>query len=190
MNKVFIFFLFFLGLFITPSTFALNKIPPEPYYCKIIDRITHKYLKEYILPQGLDCICIGGSMVYDVKMVALGFVSYKALNVDEARKLYVNIVEEYLHRVNCNEEVRPYLHNYPFTINNLEFTIRFSHPNGKRIADGHVAYMSFIASRNLIFYSSYDYKIDDFQDLHQESYEEALKIVQESSHLKTNTTSP
>ena len=190
MNKVFIFFLFFLGLFITPSTFALNKIPPEPYYCKIIDRITHKYLKEYIIPQGLDCICIGGSMMGDIQAVALGFVSYKALNVDEARKLYVNIVEEYLHRVNCNEEVHPYLHNYPFTINNLEFTIRFSHPNGKRIADGHVALMFFIENRNLLFYKGYDSNTDNFYLLHKESYEEALKIVQESSHLKTNTTSP
>ena len=116
-------------------------------------------------------------MMGDIQAVALGFASYKALNVDEARKLYVNIVEEYLHRVNCNEEVRPYLHNYPFTINNLEFNIEFDESNGRMKSDGHVAYVSFIASRNLIFYSSYDYKTHKFQDLHQESYEEALKIV-------------
>ncbi len=178
MNKVFIFFLFFLCPFFFYPKNSFGKSYQKSEHCKIIDRITYKYLKEYILPQGLDCICIGGSMMGDIQAVALGFVSYKALNVDEARKLYVNIVEEYLHRVNCNEEVRPYLHNYPFTINNLEFTIRFSHPNGKRIADNeHVAHMFFIKSRNLLFYTSYDYKIDDFQDLHKESYEEALKIV-------------
>ncbi len=190
MNKVFIFFLFFLCPFFFYPKNSFGKSYQKSEHCKIIDRITYKYLKEYILPQGLDCICKGGSMMGDIQAVALGFVSYKALNVNEARKLYVNIVEEYLHRVNCNEEVRPYLHNYPFTINNLKFTIRFSHPNGKRIADGHVAYMSFIASRNLIFYRGYDSNTDNFYLLHKESYEEALKIVQESSHLKANTASP
>lgn len=127
-------------------------------------------------------------MMGGIQAVALGFASYKALNVDQARKLYVDIIEEYLHKVNGNEEVRPYLHNHPFTINNLEFTIEFDEPNGRMKSDGHVAYVSFIASRNLIFYSSYDYKTHEFQDLHEESYEEALKIVKESSHPQINTT--
>lgn len=173
MNKIFIFLTLLLSLFC--SSF-IYQIPPPPPYCEIIDNITHKFLREYIKPKGLICIGSGGSMMDDVKKVSLSFVSFKALNVEEARILYVDIIEEYLKRVNSDEEVRPFLHNFPFTIDSLDFDIRFDYKNNCVRKDGHVAFMFIRRDQNIC------YKASDVQtgyySIHREPYSEALEIVQ------------
>lgn len=48
------------------------------------------------------------------------------MNLEEARRLYVEVVEDFLNRINNNKEIRSYLHDYPFTIKNLDLMIHFS----------------------------------------------------------------
>lgn len=176
MNKIiFVVFLFFLC-----TAFRYR----EPSYCKIVDRITKCYLKEYARPRCLILSGYGGAMMNDIQSVTLRFLSYDSLNVEEARILYVEMMEEFLQRINCHEKIRPHLHDFPFGVDNIELTIGFEDNERKITPDGHVA-MIFIGRNHTIYYDAYD-PIKKFYSLHREPYEEALKLVRESSNFNSN----
>ncbi len=115
-------------------------------------------------------------MMDDVKKVNATYLSFAKLSVNEARNLYVEVVEGYLERFNRDEQIRPYLHNYPFTIENMKLMITFKDEYHRR-RDGEDVTLMFMARGNLVYYCSYDYEKEDFVDLHEEPYEEAVRIV-------------
>jgi len=139
------------------------------------------YVKQFAKPRGLHLTGSGGAMMYDVKKVILNFLSFDTLTVDEARVLYVEMMEEFLCRVNQNEKIRPYLHNYPFEINNFDLTIGFENAQRKITGDGHVALM-YIGRNNELSFRGYNPEAEEFYSLHRESYAEALKIVKCDNH--------
>ena len=157
----------------------------EPGYCKIIDRITINYLGECTQPRRLVLSGYGGAMANDIQSVSLDFVSFDALSMDEARALYVNIAEEFLQRINCHEEIRPHLHDFPFEIDNIELTIGFENAERKIIEDGHVALM-FIGRNQDLFYRGYNPETEEFYSLHREPYREAVRLVKECSASNSN----
>jgi hypothetical protein len=168
---------FFVGcIFFLCAAFAYR----EPGYCKMVDQITKKFLKECAQPRRLMLSCYGGAMMNDIQNITLRFLSFDALNVDEARMLYVEIMEEYLQRINCHERIRPHLHNFPFEENNIKLSIGFENSKRKITRDGHVA-MIFISKNHTIYYDAYDPITEEFYTLHRESYEEALRFVKEHS---------
>ncbi len=167
--------LFFTFLFTTGFAYR------ESNYCKMVDRITKSYLKEFAKPHQLTLSSYGGAMANDIQEIFLGFLSFDAINVDEARILYVEMMEEYLKRVNNHEKVRPYLHEFPFGIDNIKLDIGFENNERKITRDGHVA-MIFIGRNHTIYYDAYD-PIKKFYSLHREPYEEALKLVKEANSV-------
>jgi len=148
----------------------------EPNYCKIVDSITKSYLVEVAVPRDLILNDYGGAMIGDIKSISLSFLSHHALNVDEARILYVEMMEELLNRINCHEKIRPHLHNFPFEEANIKLTISFINSEGRTVRDGHVALMS-IAKDHKLYFAAYNLNTEDFYDLCEESYEEARRIV-------------
>ena len=154
-----------------------------PEYEKISDKITAKTAKKLSKKYQLDPAGSGGSMMHDVEMLALSFNCYRPLSIDESRRLVVGCVNEYLNSVNENKEIRPYLHNFPFTEENLEIVIFFYENNNfKDVQPGQVSCASTVKGK--IFYHTKDsqdeYKLET---LHQETYEEALRIVKEQGRL-------
>jgi hypothetical protein len=154
------------------SSFAYR----EPNYCKMVDHITKNYLKEIAEPRGLMLSGYGGAMMNDIQSVTLRFFSSDALQVDEARVLYVEMMEEFLRRINCHEKIRSYLHVFPFEVDNIKLTISFLDSQGHTTSDGHVA-MMFIGRNHTIYFEAYDPIANDFYTLDKKSYEEARKIV-------------
>ncbi|MCH9625436.1 MAG: hypothetical protein S4CHLAM123_06100 [Chlamydiales bacterium] len=166
-------------LFLTFLLFSVTSCTVrEPYYCQISNRIAGSYVMEFARPRELMLTGYGGAMMDDIKNIELCFLSFAALNVDEARVLYVEMMEELLYRINCNEEVRPYLHNFPFEEENLKLRIGFEDCNGRITKDGHVALMS-IAKDHILYFAAYDPVTEKFYTLYEAPYEEARKIVQE-----------
>ena len=160
--------------------FLLNSFAyREPNYCKMSDYIVRNYIKEFAKPRRLMLTGSGGRMMYDIEEITLRFLSYRTLNVNEARTLYVEMMEEFLQRVNCHEKIRPHLHNFPFEVDNIELTIGFNDAKGI-LGGGHVAHM-FIGNNSTLHFAAYDPKIEDFYSLHEESYEEAVEIVKNQS---------
>lgn len=90
--------------------------------------------------------------------------------ITEKRLLY-----QLLKRYNCHEKIRPYLHNFPFEIDNIKLTIGFDDADGI-LGDGHIAQIGKVKN-NRLYYSAYNAEAEKFYSLHRESYEEARRIV-------------
>ena len=67
----------------------------EPGYCKIVDRITQGYLEEFIKPRRLVLSGYGGAMMNDIQEISFSFLSFDALNVDEAREPIPKVVKKF-----------------------------------------------------------------------------------------------
>ena len=150
-------------------------------YCKLANRIVSNYSRELAKERDLFLIGSGGAMMDDIKEINVFYVSFRALNVREARKQYIEVSEEFLKKINQNEKIRPYLHNYPFIFKNLDLKIMFKNKNKSFQDEGDVA-LIFPARNHNIFYEGYDSEKKDFYSLHSETYEEALQIVREEAN--------
>jgi hypothetical protein len=88
----------------------------EKDYEKIADAITEKTAKKLKEQKNLCLVGTGGGMMHDIYGMDMSFDYYQEVDLKTARELIVYAVSEYLLAINSNEEVRPYLHNYPFTL--------------------------------------------------------------------------
>lgn len=160
----------------------------EPNYCKIARRIAGTYAIEFAQPRGLQLTGYGGAMMDDIQEIELRFLSLGTLNVEAARTLYVEMMEEFLVRINQNDKIRPYLHDYPFGIKNIRLVIGFDDASRHILGDGHVAHM-FIGRNDTLYYDAYNPETEEFYTLYKENYGEALrlsKIPKETPHNATN----
>ncbi|HEY4831656.1 MAG TPA: hypothetical protein VIH61_03750, partial [Waddliaceae bacterium] len=89
----------------------------------------------------------GGGIPDYVTNFSLYYILTDKVEMPEARKIFVNNVEDLLQLINSNEQIRPYLSNYPFTINNLEFGLAFEDEFGKMQEPPYVANLSLINER-------------------------------------------
>jgi hypothetical protein len=96
----------------------------------------------------------------------MGFHLYQEVDLKEARELLIYAVNEYLLDINNNEEVRPCLHEYPFTAKNVEIRIWIYKPDSIKI--------SYISAIDGIL--TFDLP-ETRQTICKESYEEALQTV-------------
>ncbi|NNM43193.1 MAG: hypothetical protein HKM07_02495 [Chlamydiae bacterium] len=145
-------------------------------YEQIADAITAETAKKLQKEKGLILAGTGGKMMADIQMMMMSFDYYHVVNLQTARKLIASTVQEYLSAINANEKIRPYLHEYPFTVKNVEISIVFFTPDGSDVALNEIT----IASLNqglITYYVDTPDKIK-LKILHTETYEEALKLDQ------------
>ena len=123
-----------LILGITLLSFLLSSCsspPQQPLdYEQIADQITAETGRQLKKEKGLVLIGTGGGMMYDIQMMAMSFNFYQEVSIEKARKLLVYTAEKYLKNINANKEVRPYLHDNPFTEKNIEIAIFFHKKDG------------------------------------------------------------
>jgi hypothetical protein len=165
MNKIYL-----LVIFVNFFSCSTSK------HCKISNKIFIAHNKELQKQKDIFLVGFGGAMMGDIQKVCAHYESHERLAVNEARSLYVEIIEGYLKKYNGDEVIRPFLHDYPFTIENLEVNIGFYDSIRQRIDNGFVAYM-FIGKNHMLIYKAYDPKTDEFIHLYDEPYEVARQIV-------------
>ena len=162
-------------IFQSSETTALKeKTTFYPTYAhQIIDVLKKEVHEQY----GLDCCSRGGSMPYDVLTINVGFESKKLLTINEARIIFVNIYERFRNIINENENIRPFLREYPFPAERIQVSIKF-YPALKSKAN--------ILGTELVYVSCIKGEIGYYRDdesgcrlaeLKVEPYEEALRIV-------------
>lgn len=151
----------------------------EPHYCKMSDNIVRNFVEEVAQPRRLILSGTGGAMMDDIQEIYISFFSNDTLNVSQARVLYIEMMEELLHRVNFHDKIRPYLHNFPFREDNIKLVIRFVNAEGNAIRDGHVASMG-IAKDHLIYFAAYDPVTENYYTINRELYEEARRMVMDA----------
>ncbi len=151
----------------------------ETDYEKVADAITAKVAKKIRREKNLILIGTGGGMMDDIKMMAMSFCYYQEVDIEDARKLLVYCVEEYLNAINASEKVRPYLHNHPFTAKNVEIRLFISQVDTSDVALGRLCGADAIKG-DLNYYAD---NADRYtlKRLHEETYEEAFRIVNEES---------
>lgn len=172
MKKLHIIFIF---SFLILSSFLFNQ-RKKPPYITIADKITANTINIIEKKYPLTCIGEGGGMMKCVEMMSISFTCNRILEKNEARRLIVDAAEIYLNQINSNEQIRPYLKNYPFTIENIEIRIFISDAKGYDVYDPNIAVVSVI-DKNVLYKTQekdqkYGYKSRVF-----ESYEEAKNIV-------------
>lgn len=147
----------------------------SPKYCTLSDEIFFKYnnkLKE----KGLYLEGFGGAFMDDIKEIGAYYVTFKPMTVEDARLLYIEVVEGILKVYNDNEIIRPFLHNYPFSFKNLKIRIEFDDECHCFRSGGLVAAIFPNKGCNIV-YMTYDLQKQELVDLYSEPYETALEIV-------------
>lgn len=146
-----------------------------PDYPIKMDRITNRFVCEMRQQQGLHLSGSGGGMMDDINNVSLYFDSKMQIGVDDARRLYVTSMETLLSKINADRDVRRYLHNFPFTVDNIRLSLSFCDRSGRDVSNGLVAHVFCIEGK--VFYMTADSETGKSLDLYEESYDEALSVA-------------
>jgi hypothetical protein len=123
-----------------------------PHYEKLADTLTTQTAKKLAKEKGLALCGTGGGMMDDIKMMAMSFNYYKEVDLNSARKLLVEAVSEYLTAINNNKELRPFLHNYPFTPENVKIYIWIYKPDGKDLPPDKIDFL-YACNGKLLYYT-------------------------------------
>lgn len=162
-----------VGFFLLIGYMAIteNKKTSEPIYCKYVDEISHEFLVLAKTKYGLTCSGSGGALMDRVNVISLSLDSREQdFDIKRARRLIIDCSEDYLERVNNNEEIRPYLSHFPFTEKGIRFSISFRNPQDDAIK------LAFLSQGNVV-YSVIDPDQKPYVTKHKETYEEAREIV-------------
>ncbi|KPK33082.1 MAG: hypothetical protein AMS24_02180, partial [Chlamydiae bacterium SM23_39] len=103
-------------------------------------------------------------------------------DIDKARELLVYAAEVFLNEFNSFEKIRPYLANYPFTSKNIDLSIFFHDEKNNSYASPHLTYV-FLGYGETVNYVKKN-ENNQFQTVHEETYEEALAIVNKNNSKK------
>lgn len=150
-------------------------------YIKLANKNTSAFIKKMHNEKNLLLCGSGGAMMNDVESIFLSFNLVGCRSIEEARALYVEVAEEFLALINADEKLRPFLHNYPFTIDNLE--LRLTLVDESHHFQPSLAYVSYIKRHGLLYFDGYDQTKGGLYDLYQEPYSEAVKIVKSTQAL-------
>lgn len=162
--------------FLFNCLFLFTACSLHPPHIQYADNITNSFTNEIRKSENLKLWGSGGAMMDDVQEIHLKYISHERVDIAEARRMLIKNVELLLLRVNCDIKVRPYLHNYPFIPENLEFGIVFWDENDEFMQYPYISVVQLINGK-IGYGRIYKHGFSDI--IHSESYEEALKIVQE-----------
>lgn len=142
---------------------------------KIADKLSAKISKEiqqkfHVIQDGY-----GGGMYGTINLICLSYQYRKpAITQDEARNLIVPIIQLFLQRINENEEIRPYLKNYPFQVENIEVSISIHDYEGNMLVDPSIALVSNYLDR-IGYTILYPEGLCKEKSKYRETYAEALE---------------
>jgi hypothetical protein len=165
---------FFLGI--------LSLQHRSPRYVFLAREITKKTAITLRDNYNLYLVGTGGQMMDDIQVLHMGFDFFQEVDLKKARELMVHAISEYLREINANEEVRPFLHEYPFEAKNVEVRIWFYAPDHSRLPPDKIYYSSSIDG--ILNYYIRGKETPTRESIYEETYEEALKRMNQSSPLK------
>jgi len=145
------------------------------------DEVMFSYAKEVKEKNQLELDGFGGAMMHDIQKFNLSFASPETPHLEEARKLFIETAENFIRKVNDSPEIRPHLHEFPINYSNLELQLGFDKSKSMPPSEKCIYYISVVKGK--IRYRGYDSEKGELFKIHEELYEEALKIVQESRKL-------
>ncbi len=133
----------------------------------LINSVRKRTARRIEMKYKLNPIGTGAKALNKVKMLALAFESDRKIDIEEGRKLLVNVIEIFLEEINKDEKLRPYLANYPFNAGNVEIRIFMEPMNSKDLI--------IVKAKEGEF--SYKIRASEFehQTVYSETYDEAVE---------------
>jgi hypothetical protein len=122
----------------------------------------------------------GAEMMYQIKMLALAFHYYKEVDIEEARELLISAGAVFLDIINSNEEIRPFLHNYPFKPENVEIRIVLKNPDGSEFSHEKLCIVTMIDGA--LNYKATNPQTDRLLTIHKETYDEAISKLNTATY--------
>ena len=123
----------------------------------------------------------GGRMLDQIRVLSLSFRYYEPVDIETARKLLVTAVTEFINAVNANEEIRPYLHNYPFEAKNIIIRIFLQNLDGSEPRDGQLTVVA--ALEGVLDYDIRNPFTKRLETIYKERFEEAQKKIKREVFL-------
>ena len=159
-------------MLLTSSKFFDEK--DVPIYCEYCSDISSVFIERAREKWGLLCEAIGGGYIDQVNHIILSFYKEDICTIEQARAIIVECNEEFVELINSHEPIRPYLSHYPYTKTGAKLSFSFVRPSetSKKAVDH-----AFIC-REVIDYAYYDFEEKKLMDMHEETYREAKKIVE------------
>ena len=157
----------------------------EPPHIKRADMLAARSSRAYKAKNQLIQTSSGGGMCNGINTVSCSFVGDQQIGIEEGRRLFVEGVESLCAAFNNDQEIRPFLRNYPFVQKNIDLMLSFKDPLTLQRSSNPYLCLIF-CERDTIFYETYDHEKKEFIDYYQEPYEEAVRIVhaQREAELK------
>jgi hypothetical protein len=165
------FIITFLAIYLLMPFFCFSQ-EKRPEYANIADRLLYQISNEIQKKFNVKQVGSGGGMCQCVRLLGLTFECHKLISQDGARAFIVPMLQLFLQRINENKEIRPFLQNYPFRIENIEISIFVYDNKGN---DPLYPYIGMISCSNgKITYTAYNPDPEQARNKYKESYEEAL----------------
>ncbi len=145
---------------------------------KIRNELEHTLPKKY----KIKVISESAGLADSVNILGLGFQIKSPQDKDTLRSILINCVESFKKKVNENEEIRPYLQNYPFSENNIYVDLFVVDNEGNEAFDPEISSANARKGMVLFFYTDRMNKFS-YSRTEKESYEEAYQIVKSQGKL-------
>jgi len=142
---------------------------------QLANQIAAAFVKEQKQRYKLQVCGVGGSIPDKIRKFHFDFDLIMRVDREQAREIYVDMLEHFLQMVNSDEEIRPYLENYPVTNANVEILLTFCDKPLQRVPPPYMAFV--FGCKNSIVYDQWDPVTEKFCDAYHELYADALKIV-------------
>jgi hypothetical protein len=115
----------------------------------------------------------GSGMMDQIRMLALSFRYYKEVDINQARELLMIAGTVFINNVNSNEQIRPFLQNYPFKPNNIQIRIFIQNPNGSGPDPGKLSAVTMV--KGVLDYMINDPETNRLKTVYKETFEEATE---------------
>ena len=124
----------------------------------------------------------GGAGKEGVWLMALAFQRFgPLLTEEEARKLIISCLDDFLTSVNKDEEIRPFLKNYPFTSKNTELVIHNYNVDGYVIYHPYISTVAANREGEISYFTEDESSPFTYKSKKYETYEEAVAILQQEN---------
>lgn len=151
-----------------------------PYESQL-ENFFDQYTKEMGKKHGLVCVRRGGKLANGIEEVGLKFNCSKKLPLERARVLEIEATERLVEMINANEAFRPYLKEYPFSVERTRMEIEFKNHQDDHYPNGNVAEVTH--ENGKLTYTTLELPPTpgeepfNLKPLAQETYEEAKRAV-------------
>ncbi|NGX36524.1 MAG: hypothetical protein K1000chlam1_01370 [Candidatus Anoxychlamydiales bacterium] len=179
-NKVYTLFILIL-LLLSCSQKTPKSIQKKDYFTKgklFIKKIVPKIKKQnnfFLNAHGINIDnTINSPDWHSIHDLYFTFYSLRKVNIQEARKAFIDCIETILNEINNDKEISNYLYVSPFSYKNLDLSIVFFDKTGSPRPKKYI--YSCTLDGDIIHYEIAN-PDGTFAYIHKETYDEALKIV-------------